>query len=118
MHLPDTDTTPPVPMPIPGTYNLESGISYYFTEHGEQLRCLPKYAKDTKIHMIMKLTLGLLHQTMRLVMEMFVHKNYTATSPQNGPIFSSVFLKYMAIVTDSIYLTEQRSDAVHDQSAC
>ena len=44
MHLHDADTTPPVP--IPGTYNPESGVSYYFTEHGEQLRRLPKYAKD------------------------------------------------------------------------
>ena len=35
MHLNDTDITPPVP--IPGTYNPESGISYYFTEYFNHL---------------------------------------------------------------------------------
>ena len=29
--------------PIPGTYNPPSGIAYYFTEHGQQLREMPNY---------------------------------------------------------------------------
>ena len=42
------DCEPQPADPIPGTYNPESGVAYYFTEHGNQLRKLPKYDIKTK----------------------------------------------------------------------
>lgn len=44
VHLNDTESDPI--NPIPHNYNPESGVAYYFTEHGNAIRSLPKYAKD------------------------------------------------------------------------
>ena len=40
----DTDSA----SPILNSYNPESGCAYYFTEHGNKLRLLPGYSKDSK----------------------------------------------------------------------
>ena len=37
------DAAPAPPAPIPGSYNPESGVAYYFTRSGCQLRKTPKY---------------------------------------------------------------------------
>jgi hypothetical protein len=38
----DDHVAPPA-IPIPGTYNPASGVAYYFTEHGQQIRTQPRY---------------------------------------------------------------------------
>ena len=44
LHSNDVPSEPAVP--IPNTYNPESGTCYYFTKHGQQVRVLPKYSKN------------------------------------------------------------------------
>ena len=46
VHATDAPTQDAVP--VPGSYNPETGVAYYFTRHGEKLRSMPRYDRDLK----------------------------------------------------------------------
>ena len=48
IHESDPCSEPAVP--APGTYDPESGVAYYFTDHGQKVHSMPTYELDTKRH--------------------------------------------------------------------
>ena len=77
------------PMPMPNTYDPETGVAYYFTPHGNQVRSLPKYFKD-KVDRESDVSTF----TSKKTSEDTCTKNYTATTQQG---WSHLFLWFCPI---------------------